>query len=80
MKVLCINNGPITSDWGKNSAPELHEGELYSVENEYDEGYVLIEVKPKNAKGYLKCRFIPVSDTETKTEKYERLDHIHQPA
>lgn len=69
-KVICINNGPIAKATGKMcSAPELIEGNPYTVESECEDifgniGYVLEEVKCTNNSlgGYKSDRFIPLSD------------------
>lgn len=67
MRVICINNGPLTERGIKSSAPELTEGEVYTVTGlSATGGYVLKEVTPKQNRsfyvlGWIKDRFIPLS-------------------
>lgn len=68
MRVICIHNGYIkTEDTGLIlNAPELKEGEAYTVISDTPKGlaYILAEIKSKKAMGYSKRRFIPLSEID----------------
>ncbi len=75
MRVICINNGPLWNRVVKAmlSAPELIEGDSYTVENSAPSGYILKEVKSEvkgTDGGYKAARFIECSDiNECKMER-----------
>jgi len=77
MKVMCINNGKLRNHLGKiNSAPELIEGETYTVIgiSNTGHGYILLEVKHgEQFSGFTKERFIPLSEIDETELVNQRL-------
>lgn len=66
MIVICINNGPMINSIGLiKSAPELIEGNPYTVIYETHNSFRLAETEPGTGyTGYNKRRFVPCSDID----------------
>ena len=65
MKAICINNQPLPTTSHPGALQQLKEGEIYNVvESIYADGYLIKDIRNPNIAGFLKSRFILLSEID----------------